>query len=631
MQDIQNDVIFHIPKPENAKTNVCLVMCVRDEEPVIERCFSSIVNFFDSFVICDTGSKDNTVEIMKKFMKKHNKYGYILFKEWEDFGTNKSYVLKRAYTDKLSYENSFLCWLDADETYLNSKGEYLTESDAKDFLNILNSHPETGIFYLKTHFGNLKYWRWNICRNNQLYFWRLPVQEVFESTTPTGHFYIPDSQFYLLARKEGNSARNPARKFNDVKMLKKWCEDHPDCARGFFYYADALLSIGLQDKAKEAFIKRMNLSGYQEEIYISCLKIARHCTNDFAEKDKYLTKAANDFPQRLEAFYELLMLHKDKNMFLAFEWATKAPESVPDNSLFMEHDIIDWKFYLEASAVAWCLKEYSWAYHWHMKLKQKNKWPETQNNLIQTNEMFILRDFINVLKTPPKPKELPTDLVKVTSTTTNNTFMASGPQSVRNNCIPSLIVIDNFFDNPDEVRSMALNSSYNLRGNYPGARTLAYPTEAMKQKFENIIGRRITYWPTDKHSYNSSFQWTCKDNKSWIHRDLTDYSAIIYLTPNAPLNTGTTTYRHKETKLFFETPETKNKLNNDGNNYSLWETVDSVGNVYNRCVIFNGKRNHMSTDYFGTNLETGRLFQTYFFNVELSPEEHWKLNYDKPM
>ena len=121
-----------------------------------------------------------------------------------------------------------------------------------------------------------------------------------------------------------------------------------------------------------------------------------------------------------------------------------------------------------------------------------------------------------------------------------------------------------------------------------------------------------------------------KDHKSWIHRDLTDYSAIIYLTPNAPLSTGTTTYRHKEAKLFFETPETKNKLNNDSNNHSAWDIVDSVANVYNRCVIFNGKRSHMSTDYFGTNLENARLFQTFFFNVEVTADEQWKLNSDKP-
>lgn len=618
-----NDIVFEIPKPENAPNpNVCFVMICRDEEPVIERALNSVVNFFDCFVICDTGSKDNTIQVIKNFMQKNNKYGYILFKEWKNFGYNKSYLLKRAYSDNLSHNTKYICWSDCDECIFNGKGEPLTKSDAKNLLELLDSHPETGIFYLKTHFGNLKYWRWNIVRNNQLYIWKGSCQELLESTTPTGHFYIPDSQFYLLARKEGNSARNPARKFNDVKMLKEWTEEEPDSGRAMFYYGDSLLTIGLTDKAKEAFIKRMELNGYQEEIYIACLKIARHCTTDFAEKDKYLSKAANEFPQRLEAFYELLMLHKDKNMFLAFEWATKAPENVPDNSLFMEHDIIDWKFYLEASAVAWNVKEFSWAYHWHMKLKQKNKWPENHNNLIKTNEMFILRDFINVLKTPPKPKDLPNDLVKITPT--NNTF-------TRNNSIPSLIVIDNFFDNPDEVRDIALNSPFPVRGNYPGARTLANPTEAMKLKFENIIGRRITYWPTDKHSYNGSFQFATKDHKSWIHRDLTDYSAIIYLTPNAPLNTGTTTYRHKETKLFFETPETKNKLNNDGNNYSLWDIVDSVANVYNRCVIFNGKRSHMSTDYFGTDLYSGRLFQTYFFNVELSPEEQWKLNSDKPM
>ena len=54
----------------------------------------------------------------------------------------------------------------------------------------------------------------------------------------------------------------------------------------------------------------------------------------------------------------------------------------------------------------------------------------------------------------------------------------------------------------------------------------------------------------------------------------------------------------------------------DGRDYTKWELVDTIGNVYNRLVLYPGDLFHASLDYFGKDLETGRLFQTFFFNTE---------------
>ena len=47
-----------------------------------------------------------------------------------------------------------------------------------------------------------------------------------------------------------------------------------------------------------------------------------------------------------------------------------------------------------------------------------------------------------------------------------------------------------------------------------------------------------------------------------------------------------------------------------------WEQVDKVGNIFNRLILFNSKRFHMSMDYFGDSKDTGRLFQVFFFSTE---------------
>ena len=56
-------------------------------------------------------------------------------------------------------------------------------------------------------------------------------------------------------------------------------------------------------------------------------------------------------------------------------------------------------------------------------------------------------------------------------------------------------------------------------------------------------------------------------------------------------------------------------MNDDSRNYDNWELMDSIGNKFNRCIIFKGKRSHQSGEYFGTDKKTGRLFQTYFFET----------------
>jgi hypothetical protein len=44
------------------------------------------------------------------------------------------------------------------------------------------------------------------------------------------------------------------------------------------------------------------------------------------------------------------------------------------------------------------------------------------------------------------------------------------------------------------------------------------------------------------------------------------------------------------------------------------ELVDSVANVYNRCVIFNAQSLHAAAGYYGDTKENSRLFHLYFFN-----------------
>jgi len=60
----------------------------------------------------------------------------------------------------------------------------------------------------------------------------------------------------------------------------------------------------------------------------------------------------------------------------------------------------------------------------------------------------------------------------------------------------------------------------------------------------------------------------------------------------------------------------KSNIDTYSQDMTKWNLIDRVGNVFNRLILFDSKRFHMSMDYFGDSKENGRLFQVFFFSTE---------------
>jgi hypothetical protein len=178
-----------------------------------------------------------------------------------------------------------------------------------------------------------------------------------------------------------------------------------------------------------------------------------------------------------------------------------------------------------------------------------------------------------------------------------------------------LIVIDDFFDNPDDVREFALSCEYKSDNNYyKGLRSVEnYHFPNAKELFESLLGERIDSFPNEG-SVNGCFQITTAEDFQVYHCDSQKWAAIIYLTPDAPFHSGTRTHA--------------SKINGakHGDDYNIDESftggfydstkfdiVDSIGNVYNRMILMDAKQIHSAGNYFGNSKETGRLVQIFFF------------------
>jgi len=199
-----------------------------------------------------------------------------------------------------------------------------------------------------------------------------------------------------------------------------------------------------------------------------------------------------------------------------------------------------------------------------------------------------------------------------------------------NKPIPSVMVFDNFYKTPMAVREYALKQIYQNPENH-GA--VGFRCEAgrkifkgTKDYFEKLLGKKIPNG--DGHgqwgySTNGCFQWCPSGTPLVYHADSQAYAGIIYLTPDPPPQCGTSFFRHKKYKSMvgsdvfchddWHDPSFVGEIHTDP---SPWEKVDSIGNVFNRLVLFKSSNIHAVTEYFGETIHDSRLFQLFFFDLD---------------
>jgi len=178
----------------------------------------------------------------------------------------------------------------------------------------------------------------------------------------------------------------------------------------------------------------------------------------------------------------------------------------------------------------------------------------------------------------------------------------------------NLIVIDNFLPDPDKIRNFALKQTFAGAGTHPGvrARFKSEPYNSfLEEQFTSIFGKKPIHKMSSKQFQVVTSVEGPDDN--WIHHDLEPWAGVLYLTPNAPIEYGTSLFRHKDTKIMYGRDNTiEDHLNPDE-----WEEMARIGNIYNRLILYNGEIYHRSTTTgFGTKLEDSRLTQVFFFELE---------------
>jgi hypothetical protein len=133
---------------------------------------------------------------------------------------------------------------------------------------------------------------------------------------------------------------------------------------------------------------------------------------------------------------------------------------------------------------------------------------------------------------------------------------------------------------------------------------------------------------------------TAEYGKGVIHRDhSTIFAAVLFLTPDAPLNAGTSLF--KPNKTFDEAKYEQALQDNDGrfkageltmdtSYHSMFDEIVKINNVYNTLIIYEGDMYHAANQFFGDNNKNGRLAQVFFVNkIDAQKESSFPLNRTK--
>lgn len=314
---------------------ICLVMIVKDEENVLERCLSKTLPHVQSWSIVDTGSTDSTKEMIRRITAEHGKPGTLHERPWVNFGHNRSEALELARES--NPQADWLFMMDADDIFVGS------------FHTVLD--PELDGYTIQMYHANIQYRNVLMFNAKKPWVYKFPVHEyAFLHNAKTA----PLEGLFIESMREGARSRNPNKYADDAIMLEGFFET-TGSDRAAFYAAQSWRDAGNKTSAIHWYNIRALMGGWQDEVYVSYLNLIQ-LTDDLETKLDYAWKAIAADRLRKEAPHAVLEAFRKKSVWNLQAYALGLfafqSKEMPSGSLFVDTDVHLYKFYDEFSIFA---------------------------------------------------------------------------------------------------------------------------------------------------------------------------------------------------------------------------------------------------------------------------------------
>jgi glycosyltransferase involved in cell wall biosynthesis/predicted GH43/DUF377 family glycosyl hydrolase len=307
---------------------IALCMIVRDEAAVLERCLASVRGLIDTWIVCDTGSRDNTPELVVGLLG--DLPGQLHHRPWRDFGWNRSELMALA-----AGAADYLLLLDADMTLCLEAPLPPLSADA----------------YLVRHAGSLDYAVPRLVRGDRRWWFEGSTHEYLATDgAPTQEVLSA-----LSVEHHGDGAHRAEKSQRDVRLLERDLQHDPSNARAVFYLAQTYCDIGEHDRAIELYLRRAELGGWDEEVFYALYQAGALLGRREAGAGlPILLSAWQQQPTRAEALHELARICRFAGWSAAARaFAERGLEiPYPEAGLFVHRWIYEWGLRYEFALAA---------------------------------------------------------------------------------------------------------------------------------------------------------------------------------------------------------------------------------------------------------------------------------------
>ena len=340
-------IITEIIQPPVSKQTLCLNMIVKNEAKIIIETLENLCKYFifDYWVISDTGSSDQTKELICDFFLKKGIFGELLEHEWIDFAYNRSKALDCAF-DKTDY----LLIFDADDRI---SGNFILPE-------VLNKD----VYYLKI--GKGFEWQRPLLMTNRKRWCFKGVAHEFLSAIDNmdkGSETI-EGDYHIIPGTFGCRSQNPNKYSDDAKVLKNAFEkemndpvegDKGLACRYAFYCAQSYKDAGNKIESIEWYKKVvLELDNWTQEKYYSCLMLG-NLYNSLGDHDnalRFWLKSSEFDSERIEGIVYAMEYLRGKGdhlmvnlLYHKFKNYNKNLSVAASNKLFL--DTTKYEHYIE--------------------------------------------------------------------------------------------------------------------------------------------------------------------------------------------------------------------------------------------------------------------------------------------
>ena len=367
-----------------------LILMVRNESKILERCLKAVEHIVDGFCIHDTGSTDDTREIARKFLEDGKRKGCLTESVWKNFGANRtaSFQAAQDYLKKAGWDlaTTYGLLLDADMVFIPGK--------LKDTLL-----TEPGYTVIQAA-GTLEYPNCRLVRMDHPWKCTGVTHEYWDGPTTA----LPKTVCWIDDRNDGGCKSDKFER--DARLLEEGLAENPKNERYMFYLAQTYHSLGRWKDSIAMYKKRFDAGGWDEERWYSLYMIADSYlkSGDPLKFELYMQRAMKFRPHRAEASYALAKYFREQSQHYKAWYYVLQGRGIPypSDSLFITKPVYTDYFDYEATILLYYLDKHD------QGLRESMKYLLTKTHYLDSvyrNMAFYVKPLGTPCITHPVPRD----------------------------------------------------------------------------------------------------------------------------------------------------------------------------------------------------------------------------------